>query len=113
MANGSSAVAFSTRTSDVPTSLDAPRAGTVRLMARLDLKMDFLIKGVQFEGWRKLGDPGEFARRYYAEGHDELIYMDVVASLYERNNLSDIVRRAAEEVLIPITVGGGIRSLPT
>jgi cyclase len=85
--------------------------GSVRLIARLDLKMNFLIKGIHLEGWRKVGDPWEFARRYYAEGVDELVYMDVVASLYERNNLGDIVRRAAEEVLIPITVGGGIRKL--
>jgi cyclase len=83
----------------------------VRLIARLDLKMDFLIKGVQFEGWRKVGDPSDFARRYYQTGADELLYMDVVASLYERNNLDAIVRRAAEEIFIPITVGGGIRKL--
>jgi cyclase len=81
-----------------------------RLIARLDLKLDALIKGIQFEGWRRVGDPGAFARRYYAEGIDELIFMDVVASLYERNNLTDIVRTAAEDVLIPITVGGGIRT---
>lgn len=83
----------------------------VRLIARLDLKMDFLIKGVQFEGWRKIGDPGEFALRYYEAGVDELLYMDVVASLYERNNLDNIVRKAAERIFVPITVGGGIRRL--
>jgi imidazole glycerol-phosphate synthase subunit HisF len=83
----------------------------VRLIARLDLKMNFLIKGVQLEGWRKVGDPSEFARRYYQGGADELLYMDVVASLYDRNNLDNIVRRAAEEIFIPITVGGGIRRL--
>ena len=66
---------------------------------------------MQFEGWRKVGDPGEFARRYYADGIDELVFMDVVASLYERNNLTDIVRAAAQDVLIPITVGGGIRTV--
>lgn len=83
----------------------------VRLIARLDLKMDFLIKGIQFEGWRKIGDPGEFALRYYEAGVDELLYMDVVASLYERNNLDGIVRKAAERIFVPITVGGGIRQL--
>ncbi len=86
-------------------------AGAARIIARLDIKMDFLIKGVQLEGWRKVGDPGDFARRYYGDSADELLYMDVVASLYERNNLSEIVRRVAEDVLIPITVGGGIREL--
>ena len=58
-----------------------------------------------------MGDPQEFALRYYEGGADELIYMDIVASLYGRNNLSDIVSRAAENVYIPITVGGGIRSV--
>lgn len=85
--------------------------GSIRLIARLDLKMDFLIKGVHFEGWRKIGNPGEFARRYYQQGIDELIYMDVVASLYGRNNLSQIIRDAAEDVFIPITAGGGVRNL--
>jgi cyclase len=98
------------RVADTP-SAPHSRGRNLRLIARLDLKMDRLIKGVQFEGWRKLGDPGEFARRYYEDGADELIFMDVVASLYERNNLTDIVRSAAEDVLIPITVGGGIRSV--
>lgn len=84
-----------------------------RLIARLDVKMEHLIKGVRMEGWRKMGDPRERARLYYEQGIDELIYMDVVASLYERNNLSDIVRDVASEVFIPITVGGGVRSLET
>lgn len=82
-----------------------------RLIARLDVKMEHLIKGVHLEGWRKVGDPKERARRYYAQGADELLYMDVVASLYGRNNLSDIVREVASDVFIPITVGGGIRDL--
>ena len=82
-----------------------------RLIARLDVKGPNLIKGVHLEGLRKVGDPQTFARRYYAEGIDEIIYMDVVASLYGRNSLTDIVRRTAEEVFIPITVGGGVRSV--
>lgn len=82
-----------------------------RLIARLDVKMEHLIKGVHLEGWRKMGDPKERARQYYEQGADELLYMDVVASLYDRNNLSSIVRNVASEVFIPITVGGGIRNL--
>lgn len=82
-----------------------------RLIARLDVKMEHLIKGVHLEGWRKVGDPKDRARLYYAQGADELLYMDVVASLYGRNNLSDIVRKVASEVFIPITVGGGVRNL--
>jgi cyclase len=68
-----------------------------------------LIKGVRLEGLRIIGDPAEFATRYYHEGIDELVYMDVVASLYGRNNILDIVSRTAKNVFIPITVGGGIR----
>ncbi|WP_439544147.1 imidazole glycerol phosphate synthase subunit HisF [Hyphomicrobium sp.] len=82
-----------------------------RLIARLDVKMEHVIKGVHLEGWRKVGDPKARAKLYYEQGADELLYMDVVASLYGRNNLSGIVRAVATEVFIPITVGGGIRSL--
>jgi len=83
----------------------------VRFIARLDVKGENLIKGVHLEGLRKLGAPADFAVRYYEHGIDELIYMDVVASLYGRNNLLDIVSRTAENVFIPITVGGGIRAV--
>jgi cyclase len=60
---------------------------------------------------RKLGDPHEFALRYYAAGADEILYIDSVASLYERNTIVDLVERTAENVFVPITVGGGIRTL--
>jgi cyclase len=83
----------------------------VRLIARLDIKAPNLIKGIHLEGLRKIGDPQDHARAYYAAGADEIIYMDIVASLYNRNSLSEIVRHTAERVFIPITVGGGIRSL--
>ncbi len=83
----------------------------VRFIARLDVKGENLIKGVHLEGLRKLGPPADFAVRYYEQGIDELIYMDVVASLYGRNNLLDIISRTAENVFIPITVGGGIRAV--
>ncbi len=83
----------------------------IRIIPRLDIKGKNLIKGIQLEGLRVMGDPQEFAIRYYEAGADELIYMDIVASLYGRNNLSDIIRRAADQVFIPITVGGGIRSV--
>lgn len=83
----------------------------LRIIPRLDIKGPNLIKGIRLEGLRVMGDPQEHAIRYYEAGADELIYMDIVASLYGRNNLSDIVRRTAENVFIPITVGGGIRSV--
>ena len=83
----------------------------VRFIARLDVKGESLIKGVRLEGLHKLGSPADFAKRYYDQGIDELIYMDVVASLYGRNNLLDIVSLTAKNVFIPITVGGGIRTI--
>ena len=83
----------------------------VRLIARLDVKAPNLIKGVRLEGFRVIGDPNEYARKYYEAGADELIYMDIVASLYERNSLTDIVKRTTENVFIPITIGGGVRSV--
>ena len=83
----------------------------LRIIPRLDIKGKNLIKGVQLEGLRVMGDPQEFAIRYYEAGADEFVYMDIVASLYGRNNLSDIIRRAADQVFIPITVGGGVRSV--
>ena len=83
----------------------------LRIIPRLDIKGKNLIKGIRLEGLRVMGDPQEFALRYYQDGADELIYMDIVASLYGRNNLSDIISRAADQVFIPITVGGGIRSV--
>ena len=84
---------------------------SVRLIARLDIKGPNLIKGVHLEGLRVLGDPQEYARRYYEQGADELIYVDVVASLYGRSKLTEIVRRAAHDVFVPLTVAGGIRTL--
>lgn len=82
-----------------------------RLIARLDVKGENLIKGIHLEGLRVIGDPREHARRYYEAGADELIYIDIVASLYGRNNLSDIVSRTARDVFVPLTVGGGLRSI--
>jgi cyclase len=69
------------------------------------------VKGIHFEGLRVLGKPEEFARHYYEQGADELIYMDAVASLYGRNSLLDMVERTSREIFIPLTVGGGLRSL--
>ena len=83
----------------------------LRLIARLDIKGPNLIKGIQLEGVRVVGDPRTFARRYYEDGADEILYMDAVASLYGRDTMQDIVRRTAEEVFVPITVGGGLRTV--
>jgi len=83
----------------------------IRLIARLDIKGQNLIKGIHLEGLRVIGSPNEHALRYYHQGADEFIYMDCVASLYGRNNLSNNVQSAAEDVFEPMTVGGGIRSV--
>ena len=82
-----------------------------RLIARLDIKGPNLIKGVQLEGLRVMGEPYEFARRYYEAGVDELLYIDIVASLYGRSKLTEVVRRTAQDVFVPMTVGGGIRHI--
>lgn len=83
----------------------------VRLIARLDIKGSNLIKGIHLEGLRIIGSPADHALCYYEQGIDELLYMDCVASLYGRNHLGDIVRSAAENIFVPMTVGGGIRSV--
>ena len=82
-----------------------------RLVARLDVKDDYLVKGIQLEGVRKIGNPNQFAVDYYQQGIDEIIYVDAVASLYDRNNLSEVVQETCRNVFVPVTVGGGIRSL--
>ena len=84
---------------------------SIRVIPRLDIKGPNLVKGIQLEGLRKLGAPAEFAARYYEQGADELIYMDIVASLYGRNNLTEIVEQAARRIFVPMTVGGGVRSV--
>jgi imidazole glycerol-phosphate synthase subunit HisF len=83
----------------------------IRLIARLDIKGPNLIKGIHLEGLRVMGSPNEHALRYYQQGADELIYMDCVASLYGRNHLGDIIKAAAKDIFVPMTVGGGIRSV--
>ena len=82
-----------------------------RLIARLDVKGPNLIKGVHLEGLRVIGDPNEYAVKYYNQGADELLYLDIVASLYGRSNLTEIVKKTTNDVFVPITVGGGIRNI--
>ena len=80
------------------------------MIARLDIKGPNLIKGVHLEGLRVVGDPIDFASEYYQEGIDEILFMDAVASLYGRNHLGAIISQTAQDIFVPITVGGGIRS---
>jgi len=83
----------------------------IRIIPRLDIKGPNLVKGIHLEGLRVLGQPEQFAEYYYKNGADELIYIDVVASLYGRNSLFDIIKRTARKIFIPLTVGGGLRTL--
>lgn len=82
----------------------------IRLIPRLDIKGPNLIKGIHLEGLRVIGNPNEFARRYYLNGADEILYMDVVASLYGRDSMVEILHNTTRDVFVPLTAGGGIRS---
>jgi len=82
-----------------------------RIIGKIDIKEKNLVKGVSLEGLRVLGKSYEFSKFYYENGADELIYQDVVASLYGKNTLLDEISKTAENIFIPLTVGGGIRTL--
>ena len=81
-----------------------------RIIACLDVRNGQVVKGVNFEGLRSAGDPAELARRYNAEGIDELVILDITATLERRRALADTIRAAARELFIPLAVGGGIRT---
>lgn len=83
----------------------------IRIIARIDVKNDFVIKGIHLEGLRKVGNPNEIAKKYYEQGVDEIIFMDAVAAYYDRNSLTHIIEKACKDVFVPITVGGGIRKI--
>ena len=83
----------------------------IRIIPRLDIKGPNLVKGIHLEGLRVLGKPEHFAEYYYENGADELIYMDVVASLFGRNSLLHTIERTSKKIFIPLTVGGGLRTL--
>ena len=83
----------------------------IRIIPKLEIKNQFLIKGMQFEGLAKIGDPIEFAKKYFSNGADQIFIQDIVASLYSRNNLFDVVKEISQNIFIPITVGGGIRNI--
>lgn len=83
----------------------------IRIIARLDIKNEHVIKGIHLEGLRKVGNPNKMATSYYDEGIDEIIFMDAVAAYYDRNSLSNVIEEACKNVFVPLTVGGGIRSI--
>jgi cyclase len=82
-----------------------------RIIPRLDIKNGLLVKGINLEGLRVLGNPFDFAKKYYLEGADEICYVDIVASLYGTKNLAQFIKITAESNFIPLTVGGGIKNL--
>lgn len=83
----------------------------MRLIPRLDIKGPNVVKGIHLEGLRVVGDPVALARKYFEQGADELIAMDIVASLYQRSPDFDLMRSVSNELFIPLTMGGGIQSL--
>ena len=85
--------------------------GAIRVIPCLDVDNGRVVKGVNFENLRDAGDPVELAKRYGEEGADELTFLDVTASTAGRGTMLDVVRRTAEQVFIPLTVGGGVRSV--
>lgn len=86
-------------------------ATTFRLIAQLDIRSERLVKTIRREGVRPVGDPAEYVRMYDAEGIDEILYLDIVASLYGRNGLHQLVQSATHDAFVPVTAGGGIRSI--
>ena len=83
----------------------------IRVIARLDVKGLDVINTIQLEGLRKVGSPNKLAKNYYNQGADELLIIDQVASLYQRNHLIELIKIFTKEIFIPITVGGGIKSV--
>ena len=83
----------------------------MRIIARIDIKNNYVIKGINLEGLRKIGNPKSIIEKYYNQGIDEIIIMDSVASLYGRNNLYNLIKDITKEIFVPITLGGGIKNL--
>jgi cyclase len=82
-----------------------------RIIAKLDVKPPYVVKPVHFEGLRKVGSPKDLAKKYYEQGADEVIYIDIVASLYQRDILYQEIQESSNELFIPFGVGGGVRSI--
>lgn len=83
----------------------------IRIIAKLDVKPPYVVKPVHFEGLRKIGLPNELAKKYYDQGADEVMYIDIVASLYQREILFDEIEKTANELFIPFGVGGGVKTI--
>ena len=82
-----------------------------RIIPKIDIKGNSVVKGVNLEGLRVIGDPAVFAKKYYDDGADQIIYHDVVASLYDQSTIFELISNTAEQIFVPLTVSGGIRSI--
>ena len=83
----------------------------VRLISKLEIKGNYVVKGIRMEGLRKIDTPPNLCKKYFNDGIDEIYYEDIVASLYGRNNLSEFITQTAEEIFVPMIVGGGVKNL--
>jgi len=83
----------------------------MRLISKLDCKPPYVVKPIHFEGLRKIGSPSEIANKHYLDGIDEVFYIDIVASLYQREILFDEISKVSKNILVPFAVGGGIKSI--
>lgn len=83
----------------------------MRIIAKLDGKPPYIVKPIHFEGLKKIGNPGSLALKYYEEGADEILYIDIVASLYQRDPIFKEVESIANNIFVPLAVGGGINSI--
>ena len=83
----------------------------IRIIAKLDVKPPYVVKPVHFEGLRKMGTPSEMAKKYYDQGVDEVMYIDIVSSLYQRDIIFDEIEKTANELFIPFGVGGAVKTI--
>jgi len=83
----------------------------IRIIAKLDVKPPYVVKPVHFEGLRKIAQPSNLAKKYYEQGADEIIYIDIVSSLYQRNLILEEIEKTAQQIFIPFGVGGAVRTI--
>lgn len=83
----------------------------MRIIARLDVKPPNIVKPIHFDGLKKLGNPQDFAKKYYEEGADEIMYIDIVSSLYRRDILFDLAKDVSKNIFTPFMVGGGVKTI--
>ena len=83
----------------------------MRIIARLDVKPPHVVKPIHFDGLKKLGKPQDFAKKYYEDGADEIVYIDIVSSLYQRSILFDLAKDVSKEIFTPFAVGGRVKTI--